>query len=189
MHNIFRNGLRKGWADFPLLFLFIKMAFLFAVAIAVVVVVHSFISEDIDVFDAESDIFLHAVLYSQDGISYVDPVTKRVYPYMIDPRYFLNSSTSSERLQKAFSSKKPFIAAKFSLEQKDSRKSFVYKGKELQPLYYNEEAYKKWIVIAKSGATGIGGVQEKTRFYNVILNDGENVFPADLAVSVVIPNS
>ena len=173
---------KKGIVTFNVLHFIIRLFFLIIVMVIVVMLVRMLIVSEVDIFEAESQLFVQRLLYSQNSISYFDNELGRAYPGIINLEKF-KSSTISEVFAKAnyYGEDNTQIAAKLKLSDKF--------GNEIAVADYNKLLFDRKMPIAKTFYPGPGGAKMQTRELNVLIKDKDKLEKGTLNVEVVIPNS
>jgi hypothetical protein len=148
-----------------------------AAATAIVLFTAMHLNLSTESFEAESEIFIHNLVYSPHGISYYDGISGRLYPGTIDLSKFTNST--APLLQKS---------ADFGGDRHIGAKITVYDfaGAPLTYAVYNPLTYQR---IEERGVSGIGGVDVKEKQIYVLIKDKNNFYPGKISFSVVIARS
>jgi hypothetical protein len=178
-----RFGKKGIAAGFSWLFLFWRFVMMCFVAIALVVLVKSYIVVEINVQETHANLFMHNVLYAPEGLSHYDADLERVYPGIIPVSSFDTGSDLGNLLDSRMDyGEEAIIGAELTL--------FTVEGENLGKVYYNEEWYERWIVVAK---TLWGGKGSSTEFFHnktiLLLYDDGKKEPGVLQFSIVLPNS
>jgi len=150
--------------------------FLIIVLLAITLLVKSHIQTTIDIKDIESELFYQELMFTRDGISYQDKLTTRTYPGIIDLSKF-NKNTLIETV--SYGKNNYFIAANFSLMKQDRTL--------IESFLYNEDWFKKWKPLAKTGLLGPGGATILKKQNYVLVKD-TTTYPAILNVEIIYPN-
>ena len=170
--NIFTSK-RADVAPFFWVFSIIRILSVFIFILALYLLISAFIKEEVDVFYAESNLFIERILTQPNGISYTDPLTTRTYPYVLDIKRIKNPDLSTSLEQSNFyGDTNKHIAAELILE--DSL------GNVLTQTYYNEDWYDRWIVLARLHVPGPGGARLLTRRIPVLIHDETQLTIMDL---------
>lgn len=178
-------GKRAGITFSTLIFAFYRMMILFMVALALVLFVRQFVKASIDISDVESELFAQGLMKSPDGLSYVDPVTGRVYPGVIDYDTFTDIPKLEEKLNNVFYyEKNMFIAADVELLSQDGKQF-----KSAAPAYYNKDMYQVWYPLAKTGFIGAGGAELYKKIYPVLIREQSGYTEGLVRITIVMPRS
>ncbi len=131
---------KKGQAYKFLTWIFLEAGLTLLVLIFIAVVVHMFIQVDISAQDLERELFVQNLLYSSEGISYVDSLSGRVYPGVINLEDFSNTAVMETKLGEAFNygEKTPGIAVSMVLKDPNIPHYFFVDG-ELKPHLEQED--------------------------------------------------
>jgi len=174
--------MNKKGAVFNTLMWFFKIFFLVVVLFTLIFLVRSFIITELDIFNAEADIFIQRLLLTRNGFSYYDEDLDRVYPGIVDLEKF--SSVDIDKLLNNsiyYGPENKRIAAGITLRDENDN--------TIKSIYYNPEYYLWWKEMLEARwIKGPGGVSAKTKKIPVwILGDGFN--NGFLEIEVIIPNS
>ena len=174
---------KRGNIAFNVLMWFFKIFFVIIVLFAVVLLIRSFIITELDIFNAEADIFVQKILMSRNGISYTDPDLDRVYPGIIDKVTFESFEIESLLNTSIYYGKdNKKIAANITLKN-DA-------GNTIRSIVYNKNQYHYWkVLLEASWISGPGGVRSKTKQFNVLIKDQDSIQNGFLIIEVIIPNS
>ncbi len=112
-----------------------RLVYLVIVIIATSGLILGYVVTKVDVSEVESQILLHRLQFSQEGITLHDSYTGRVYPGLVDA-----GMLTDENLAAALDAKKNELAARFVLSG--------FLDKELAMAYLNKDAYENWQPIA-----------------------------------------
>jgi hypothetical protein len=155
----------------------INIGFMLFAAIGIAFFTYIHLDINVDSFEAESEIFIHNILYSPNGISYYDGISGRLYPGTIDLSKLTNSTTAL--LQKS---------ADFGADRHIGAKIIAYssEGAPLTYAVYNPLTYQR---IEERGISGIGGVDVKEKQIYVLIKDGNSFYPGKISMSVLIERS
>jgi hypothetical protein len=172
--------MNKKATTFNTLMWIFKIFFLVIVLFTVVLLVRSFIVTELDVFNAEADIFMQRVIMSRNGISYYDSDIDRLYPGIIDMTKFgklneiLNSSIS-------YGDENSKIAANFILVDE--------KNTTVAAAVFNPYFYERWKqMLNAQWIKGPGGVKSTTKQISVLIK-GNELKKGILITEIIIPNS
>ena len=176
---------KKGNVVFNGLMWIIKIIFLVAVLFSLVFLVRSFIVTELDIFNAETDIFVQRILLSRNGVSYIDEDLDRLYPGIVDMDKFL-SPDFEDILNHSiyFGEVNKKIASNITLLDED--------GDTIRTVIYNPEYFFRWKeMLEAQWLRGPGGVGGKKKQFQVLIKsaDSADLRPGLLIVEVVIPNS
>lgn len=173
---------RKASISFQTLIWIVRIIFIIIMCFSVVFMIGAFISTNIDVFEAEADIFFQRLIHSKNGLSYYDGEVGRLYPLVIDIEK-LKSDSFKEELEKAvyYGDENKQVGARIHVQDLEKKINYT--------LFYNKEFYnsKKVLVDAKL-TEGPGGARAITREVSVLIKEGQNSRKGKLLVEVVIQN-
>lgn len=131
-------------AYFQLIFIFFRMFVLIFVMFSIIFIVHYFIERHIDVIDGELNVFADYLYYSKQGVSYYDPVAKRLYPGIVDYEELKNKEEIEKKFDMAFNyGNYPLMSANISLFFNDHVKN-EENVMDIDEMLYNGEWYKRW---------------------------------------------
>jgi len=153
-----------------------RLVFLIIAAILVATVVSYFVVEEASVLQTDAEIFTQRVLYSTNGISYVDPLTSRVYPGVIDLAKFNSIKNLEDSV--FYGEKSTYLGAKFVLL--DMNKKLI------SSQVHRNNAYRR---IAEQGISGKGGVEVFEKDLYVLINDKGEEKRGFLKIIVVMSRS
>lgn len=156
-----------------------RFFFLIAVVLSVVVLTKATIKTEIDVFDANTEIFFQRIVYGNDGFSYTDNSINRPYPAIIDLKRF----KEPDFLNGAFyyGEENREIGARIILRDFDGNIQEVIK--------YNEEFYdEKDVLVRGDWPEGRGGVKSKTKKLYVLIKDGDKLTDGTLEAKIIMQN-
>ncbi len=150
------------------------------VLVGIVVVMYGLISlginNEIDIFNAESELVIQRIIYDQDGISFYDSELKRAYPGIIDSKKFNNN-----HLETIFSLPKDdqHLAVNLSLKLEDG---------ESKSVSLNGKWFERWYPLRDR--SGKGGKRWKQEAFPVTYfdQDKDEKIAGMLTVEVIIPN-
>ncbi len=159
-----KNG-KKGQAYKFLTWIFLEAGLTLLVLIFIAVIVHIFVQFDINVQDIERELFVENLLYSSEGISYVDSISGRVYPGVIDLEDFSNTVVMEAKLGEAFNygGKTPGIAVSMVLKDLNIPHYYFTDSGELKPHLKQED---KWVEKEMDDISAYASDQLTTYVYN-----------------------
>ena len=159
-----KNG-KKGQAYKFLTWTFLEAGLTLLVLIFIAVIVHIFVQFDINVQDIERELFVENLLYSSEGISYVDSISGRVYPGVIDLEDFSNTVVMEAKLGEAFNygGKTPGIAVSMVLKDLNIPHYYFTDSGELKPHLKQED---KWVEKEMDDISAYASDQLTTYVYN-----------------------
>jgi len=171
MLNNKRGGVGEILEHFP------KILLTIAVMAGIFLLVGYYTSLTINIKPVEVEVLFNRIMYSPNSIMYMDNVTGRVHPGIINLDNF-----TDETLDRAINySYERHLAAKLDLYGSDRRKL-------VSTTYLNKVLYERLEPLAVSGQKGAGSADIKTRANPVIYRkDGVN-YPGFLKISIIIPN-
>lgn len=178
--------MKKGFAGVDMIQWMLRLIFLTVVVFSCVLLIRMYIKSDVNIFEAETDLFYKRVLYSPDGIMYKDYKINRAYPGIIDLERFRDGTNITEDMI-VYGAPNNYIAAKFTLRER--------KRQELQPyeFYYNKNGYTRWKPFADLGIEGIGGADSIKKEILVLVyekkEEGGTLENDILEVDIVSPRS
>jgi hypothetical protein len=137
--------------------------------------IYSYIN--IDTYEAESELFIYRAVHSPNGISYVDGVSGRVYPGIIDISKFENNSIPILQQSIDFGADN-HIGARFIVKD--------FTGQPLASSTYNPITFRR---IAEKNIAGPGGVDVKEKQIYALIKKQGTFIPGILEMSVVVERS
>ena len=158
-----------------------KIIFIIAVIFSFVILVKILIVSNINVKGIESQILVNRILFSKDSISYFDADTERLYPGIIDLKFFETLSKANPNVLDIstinYYKDNPIIAAKLTLKIRD--KSDIV-------AYYNKEMFDRWeprvLPEIKGGGGSVKAFKEKKY---ILVKDDLNLIPAVLEFFII----
>lgn len=177
---------KKGEIAFnTLIFVFYRMVVLLFVTLMLWVFVSYFVKINIDIDKVEAEVFMQGLINSPNGLSYVNPVTNRLYPGVIDFSNY-NSGKIQDQLNQAFYfTENNYIAAQIHLLDLNGN---PYSS--IEPKYYNEkEKFRMWYGLGNAGFSGQGSAKVFEKVYPVIILNNQKKENGLLKIIVAIPNS
>ncbi len=173
---------KKAQIDEGWIFLFYRFVIVCLVAIAMVILVKMYIVTEIDVQQAQVDLFVYNILNMKQGVSYYDETLQRAYPGIILKSDFEEISGLETRLNEQMDyGEYSIIAAELTLFEKD--------GTSIGTVVYNSEWYERWIVLAQTFWSGKGSVTDYWINKTVLIKDDGPLSQGVLQFHVVMPNS
>ena len=135
------------------------------VLIFIAVIVHMFVQVDISAQDLERELFVQNLLYSSEGISYVDSISNRVYPGVINLEDFSNTVVMETKLGEAFNygEKTPGIAVSMVLKDVNIPHYYFDDSGELKPYLKQGD---EWIEKEMDDISAYTSDQLTTYVYN-----------------------
>lgn len=174
---------KKSMISFNVVFHLIEIIFMVTVGIFVFFIIH--VDKNIDTFPIESEILFSRILYSNNGLWHYDNEIDRLYPGVLEFKNFNSTKEIEESLRKSMYYGEENSRAAAELVLKDLKD-----GKEFEPLYYNKEKYDEWVEWYKAGVTeGAGGRKGKTKTFNILIKNKDELTPGALKITILIPNS
>ena len=155
-----------------------RLFFLIAVVLSIVILAKATIKTEIDVFDANSEIFFQRIVYGNDGFSYIDNNINRLYPAIIDIERFKN-----QNMEKAFyyGDENREVGARIILRD--------FEGTIQESIKYNQEFYDEKDVLVRADWTeGKGTVRSTTKKVYVLIRDGNEIKEGTLEVKIIMQN-
>ena len=178
MQKIKQN--RKGIMTFNFLAMIPRIIFLVVVLIVCVILISIFLNNKFNTVDVQAEILINGFLYGTGGVSYLDPLTGRIYPEVIDLRQL-----DSTELDSAFYyPDNHMITARIAIEKPDQ-------VLPLKEIYYNKEWWDNWKpLLALKYLPGIGGVIDyEKKFPIYIIDETGDMSSAYVTFQVVQPKS
>jgi len=174
---------KKGDISFNTILWVPKIIFAIIVLFTIVLLIRSFIVTELDIFNAEADIFVQRILMSRNGISYIDPDLDRTYPGIIDENAFRSvdiDTILNTSIYYGDTNKK--IAANITLIREN--------GEFVRSIIYNPDYFYRWKELLRAHwVRGPGGVRGKTKDIQVLIKEQDRLKNGMLKVEVIIPNS
>lgn len=146
-----------------------KMIFLAIVTLLIIFFAYFVTLTDINTEDTEINLFINRIIYSVNSLAYYDEDIDRSYLGRIDITK-LNSTNLESTID--YSSDKQ-IAAKLTLRGKD-------------PVYYNENLYKRLEPIAQSNLKRATNVEYKSREFWVSYVENNQLKSSPIKIEVVL---
>ncbi|NQV09290.1 hypothetical protein HQ529_05560 [Candidatus Woesearchaeota archaeon] len=154
-----------------------RLGFLIVVVLSIVVLLGANIKTEIDVFDAQAEVFFQRLVYG-NHFSYFDEVTGRLYPGMVDFDKF--KSTDLDNLI-YYGEENRDVGARISLKD--------FNGSINEEIMYNRDFFIEKEVLLEAGFTkGLGGVKGKEKELYVVIKDGNRTLEGTLNVMMIIQN-
>ena len=156
---------KKGQAYKFLTWIFLEAGLTLLVLIFIAVIVHMFVQVDISAQDLERELFVQNLLYSSEGISYVDSLSGRVYPGVINLEDFSNTAVMEEKLREAFNygEKTPGIAVSMVLKDVNIPHYYFTDSGELMPYLKQGDI---WVEKEMDDISAYSSEQLTTYVYN-----------------------
>jgi len=175
---------RRALISFEMLMWIPRIIFLVIVLFAIIILIRSFVLEKIDVTELESEIFANRLPCSPNSISFVDEISGRVYPGIIDLNKFKTNEIEDNLLKSIYyGNSNRNVGAKITLKNPG-------KGEENQ-IFYNKVFYEEKKILVDSALTeGPGGAKNYIKKLDVIIFEKENTMHKGvLILDIIIPNS
>jgi len=167
----------KAQTGYTIVKSFTWFLFLIIVLFSIIFLVKNHITLKADIKDIEADIFYQEVMFTKNGITYQDDLTRRSYPGIIDFNKF-NKEVVTKTIY--YGPENYFLAANFTLNHTD--------GKFIKSFLYNEEWYNRWKPLTKRFLPGSGSATLVKKQNYVLVKQQENIFPAILSLEIIYPN-
>ncbi len=165
---------KKGVMTFDMLMHLPRIFFTLFVGAIIALLVLTLINVDTDIREKETYVIVDRLLYSEQGITYVDPDTGRVYPGIIDSKKF-NEYT----LEHIFTNPNNIhFAMELTLSTYDLDRTIIY----------NRRNYVIWEDVQETGAEGIGGARLFEHRRPVIVFEDDKLVKAILKIAILMPN-
>ena len=155
-----------------------SLIFFMLVIMSVTYLISSFVLTDVDTLAVDGVLLTQRLLHSPQGISYVDPITQRVYPHIIDANKLrvgrgegVDPLDAALREHMYYGLDNTVYAAKFSILGED--------------YYFNKDRFVRWRPIATKPA--IGGKVTSLSIHDmlVFVKTADKLVPGTLHVEVV----
>lgn len=176
---------KKAINSYEMLMWVPRVIFLVVVMFVIMTLIKTYVTTTIDVSELQANVFTNRLLYSPNGISYLDQEINRIMPGIIDIEKFKQEKDAKENfLEKNifYGNNNREIAAKLKLDNLNEKQEYI--------LFYNEKFFEEQSIIADSGFTeGPGGARKYTKIYDVVIYDQIDHSQGVLRIEVVIPNS
>lgn len=155
-----------------------------AVIVILIFIVHGLVSigikNEVDIFDAESEMIIQRLMYSRDSFTYHDADIDRLYPGMLELDKFTEQTLYS-MFNPAGDDGHLALRLTLAIWTKSGQQS------DVKQIYLNKENFDKWIVL--TGFLGRGGKKLRTETFQVTaLGQNNQKFIGDLKIEVVMPN-
>lgn len=196
-HLKFFKDKKASMGYWQLIFAFIRISILSVALLSMAIMVYTFIDNATSIQGSEMDLFVEHLMYSQDGLSYYDAETARLYPGIIDYDDVSSPENMQKKLDKAFYyGSKPLMSAKFEWIIGEEIQNPEIKS--LKEFYYNKQYYEEWGPLI--GLTLKLNIQSATKQEHVLSvairkteSDGglvtEKFYPAKIRITLISPNS
>lgn len=152
-----------------------RIMFVIAIMLSIIFMVRYFMIYSVDIKNAESFVLVNRMLYSGDCIIYVDGNTNRPYPGIIDVNRFTSPQLDSCI---SYGERNDYAAAQLLLQEIATEKN--------RTVYFNKVGYDVW--EPRLYYSGSGGAAKRTSSKYVLLKENNNLIPARLYFSVIMPN-
>jgi len=177
---------KKGDINFSVVNWIMAIIFTICVGVFVYYMVEGHLIKEVNVQDAEMEIFIQRLLYSRNGISYYDTQLNRLYPGIIAIENF-NQDYADKNLEPAifYGTENRLIGAKMELLEKDGRKI------ENLVVKYNAEFYDEKEVLYRAGkgtTIGKGAVTGKELKVPVLITEKGTTRVGYLTMTIVMQN-
>ncbi len=150
--------------------------FLVYVLLVIRIFTTGFVKKEFDIRDAEARIFANRLLYSPNGISYIEEDLGRSYPWTVDL-----AKIDSSFLDSAFKlDDNQVLAAKITVTSTA--------GNVMKEAVYNEVWYYRWLPLMGKRGTGASSVITEKR-YVLVYEGGEFKGQGILEMQILIPNA
>jgi len=148
---------KKGLISFNMLMWIPRIIFMVIVVFSIMFLIGIYFKFEVNISDAESELFIQRLLYSPHGISFYDPYSNRVYPGIIDLDNLdlINKSVFYGEEQK-------HIGAKLSI--------YDINNNLLAERIYNNVVYRR---IAQEGKGGVDVYRKK--LYVLVKNESKQI--------------
>jgi len=151
---------KQGLVTFNLLMWIPRIIFLVVVLITVITLVNLFATTNIQIHEAQLELFTQEIIYSPQGLAYFDLESNRVYPGIIDKKKQNITFLTNQK-----------IAARITIEN--------------NTLYYpDEKSYKRLAPL--EGRGGPGGVEAKEKSLYILLKDDNNITPEIMNIKTIV---
>jgi hypothetical protein len=136
---------RSAFLSLDVILYIFKILFAIIVLTALMVMVKHFIQEDVDIIQAEANLFFYRTLFSKNGLSYFDPITESVHVGILDLEKIHNLNIDGYLNDTiAFGDKdKRHIAARFEIYNSD--------GDLVKRFYFNQNFFENLYPLISSG--------------------------------------
>ena len=188
---------KKAELNFSLLnFLTLKLSFILDVTFFILIMVKMQIVTKIDSSDAEIEIMYQRFIYSRNGISFYDEQIKRLYPGVIDTKYF-DQKYFEDNIEKSiyFGENNRVVGAKLTLLDLDGKIISITDTSTNSVhdavVYYNKLFFDEKEVLYMAGqgfSVGKGGVKGKEFTVPVFIKENNAQKSGILKVLVIIQN-
>ncbi len=127
----------------------------------------------VDTLSIDAPLIVERLLHSPEGISYVDPLTQRVYPSIIDETRLVSLEQRLDSLL-FFDAQNDAFSAKIVLNRDEEH-----------PFYYNEAEYLRWQPQAGKPTVGGRKISISSHTMTALLKQKESLIPVTLTVEVI----
>ncbi|MBD3355096.1 hypothetical protein GF361_03875 [Candidatus Woesearchaeota archaeon] len=153
-----------------------RIIFLVIVISSVVFLTTMYLNTEKETWKTESELFIHRLIHSPNGISYYDPLTNRVYPGIIDLNNIRDLNTINRSI--FYGENNKHIGANISIYNQNN--ILLAQG------IYNNQVYRR---IQEKGILGIGGIDSKQKKLYILIKDHKNYIPAFMEITIAVPRS
>ncbi len=170
--------MNKRGDSFDLLYFIPKMIFLIVVMVLVIYLVSLFVTNSLDVREAQAKVFANKIYYSPNGISYYDSELGKTIPGTIDPKKITNITLENMMNYNSNS----FVSGKVTL--------YDFSLNTIASAKYKDDVYDVWSKMAALKATGEGGITRKSFMtYVNYVDEKSTIQKGMLSVEVLLPGS
>jgi hypothetical protein len=172
-----RNKLnKKGMFGLLIMQWIPRIIFLTVVVFAIILLIRLEIKENVNITNAELELFIKRMIYSPNGINYYDQSINRAYPGIIDLKKFKNGENVTN-FAVFYGESNNYIAARLTLIKK--KMNFTY----------NNDGYNKWYPLAQLKILGMGSATMTTMNLPVQVYDNGKLENDILNIEAITPNS
>jgi len=163
---------RKGLISVQTAAIFLRIALVALALIIPTTIVGLFIATSIDTAGLEADILVQWILYSPNGLGYLDTASQQAPLGIIDADK-LAAAMTDRALDKEITSNDPRQGAKITIGDKTA--------------YYNKGLYNDYAPLARTRLPGLGGARRFVRQLPVVLRENGHDTVTTATIEVITP--
>ena len=155
----------------------IRIIIMAAVVFGIVLLFKSLLVSDLNVLQVKNGVLYSKIMYSPNGITYVDEHTGRAYPGTIDLDKFteeiLNNSINYTYER--------YISAKLTLldDKKTAKKT----------IFLNKVWYDRWLPLSNNQFLGLGSTEKDETIMTIIYKENNEFKQGFLTITILQPKS
>ena len=155
----------------------IRILIMAVVVLGIVLLFKSLLFSDLDVSQVKNGVLYSKIMYSPNGITYVDERTGRAYPGTIDLDKF-----TEETLENSINyTYERYISAKLTLL--DDKKA------EKKTIFLNKVWYNRWLPLSNKQFLGLGSTEKQETIVTIIYKENNEFKQGFLTITTLQPKS